>query len=81
MIKGLPLPHTRVILSSSFESSIGLASIASLIHTKDLFPHVAGLGTLHYLKEDLVENPAYFDKNRLHFPSYWHVKKGKLKAC
>ncbi|MBP7073915.1 MAG: hypothetical protein KBA81_00835 [Rhabdochlamydiaceae bacterium] len=71
MVRGLPSPREHLILSSSFESSIGLHQIASLIQSHQIPPHVLGIGTITHLEQDLVQNPAVLKDGKLHFPTSW----------
>jgi len=54
-VKGLP-PHNRVILSSAFESGVGLAHIARLAAELRV-PAPIGVGTYRFLDQDLLEEP------------------------
>ncbi len=71
MVRGLPLPKQPLILSSSFESSVGLQQIASLIQSHQIPPHILGIGTISHLEQDLVQNPAILKDGKLHFPNQW----------
>jgi hypothetical protein len=53
LIKGLYSQNKLAILSSTFESSLGMWGIASLAHPN----HVHGLGTLRWFKQHLFEDP------------------------
>ena len=57
-VRGLTLPLcTRLILSSSFESDLGLCQIAAFAHAKQLEKEIHGLGTLHLMKGSLLKIP------------------------
>ncbi len=61
-VKGIPPSSHNIILGSSFESGIGLASIANLARHLS-FPKVPlGIGTYHLLQEDLLETPLVFSQ-------------------
>ncbi len=71
MVRGLPPQGQPLILSSSFESSIGLHQIAALLQTHQIPLHVLGIGTISHLEHDLVQNPAVLKDGKLHFPTHW----------
>jgi O-succinylbenzoate synthase len=71
MVRGLPPVKAPVILSSAFETSIGLQHIASLLSHCDIPEHVLGLGTGMYRENDVVSNPAFLKDGKLHFPKRW----------
>lgn len=73
MICGLPPPKSRIILSSSLESSIGLHHIASLIQSHQIPYHTLGLGTILNLENDLVQNSTVLKDGHLHFPTTWSL--------
>ena len=73
MVKGLPTPKTPVILSSSYESGIGLHQIAAL--AQNFSPHALGIGTFLYLEDDLLEEPLTLKQGMVHFPQKLQVKK------
>jgi O-succinylbenzoate synthase len=54
-------------LSSSFESDLGLAHIASIAHRLTLTTPL-GLGTYHYLNNFVCENPLKFSHNQMYIP-------------
>jgi len=51
------------ILSSSFESGLGLSTIASLAQRLSLEAPI-GIGTYHYLPESLENEPFFFERGR-----------------
>jgi O-succinylbenzoate synthase len=67
MVWGLPPPRAVIILSSSFESSIGLHQIAALTQTHEIPSHILGLGTILHLENDLVQNSATLKNGHLNF--------------
>ena len=54
--------HLQCILSSTFESGIGLMQIARLAGQLGLCTHPLGLGTFSYLLNDLLEEPLPIQK-------------------
>ncbi len=68
-VKGIPSYSSNIILGSSFESGLGLASIARLAHHLSLPSHPLGIGTYHLLKEDLLETPLSFSSGHVHIKS------------
>ena len=69
----------EVVLSSSFESDIGIASIASLAHRYSLLLPV-GIGTYHYLKEKLCAPPLQFSNSTISIPAHLIPKKDMLTS-
>ncbi len=65
-VKGIPKPHDRLILSSAWESGLGIACIAALAARLELPPHPIGIGTYFYLQDDLLEKPLHISKGKLH---------------
>ena len=74
LLNGLPLHEwtskrgIALVLSSSFESDIGLSYVASIAHRLSLSVPV-GLGTYHYLQEYLGENFLQFSQAMAHVSS------------
>ncbi len=73
-LKGIPRPHDKLILSSAWESGIGIASIAALAHRLDLPKHPLGIGTYFYLEDDLLESPLRFSKGNI-------ILSPEIKLC
>ena len=73
MVRGLPPPKCRLILSSSLESSIGLHQIAALTESHQIPAHILGIGTGINLEQDLVKNSAALREGKLHFPTSWDL--------
>lgn len=57
-----------LVLSSSFESDIGLACVALIAHRLSLLSPV-GIGTYHFMKEHLSPEPLRFSGGKVHIPS------------
>ena len=80
---GYPLPKlregTRYILSSSYESELGLHQIAKLaIRLKlPLFP--MGLGTSHLFQDELYHERLVAKEGHLYFPKKWTLKEEKVE--
>lgn len=81
MIRGIPEKQAPVILSSSYESGIGIHQIASLAQTLEIPSHPLGIGTFLHLQDDLLEEPLVIRDGEIHFPSEFHVKKDMLTLC
>lgn len=63
MVKGPKIPkNKRVILSSSFESDLGLCQIAALAHFYGLTEETHGIGTLQYIDPLYLKCPAILHK-------------------
>lgn len=73
MVRGLPPLGANVILSSAFETSIGLRHVASLLKSRNIPAHVLGLGTGMYRENDVVSCGAFLESGRLYFPKEWEV--------
>lgn len=73
MLKCLPLHEWAVkrgislVLSSSFETDLGLAHIASMAHRLSITAPV-GLGTYHYLNDYVCSTPLKFSSSTVHIP-------------
>jgi O-succinylbenzoate synthase len=81
MVRGLPEKKSRVILSSSYESSIGIHQIASLAKNWEIPIHPLGIGTVIHLQEDLLEDPPFIKDGKVHFPVEFRIKKEKVSPC
>ena len=57
-----------LVLSSSFESDLGLAHVASIAHRLSLSAPV-GIGTYHYLNEYICAIPLQFSRSIVHIPA------------
>jgi O-succinylbenzoate synthase len=62
------------VLSSAFESGMGIAHIASMAIRHQLPMIPMGLGTYSYLKEDLLETPLEIKNGRLYIPASQDLK-------
>lgn len=58
----------ELVLSSSFESDLGLAHIASMAHRLSLSTPI-GIGTYHYLNQFLCSPPLHFSHSFLSIPA------------
>jgi O-succinylbenzoate synthase len=63
-----------IVLSSSFESDIGLAHVAAIAHRLSLLSPV-GIGTYHYMSDYLCDHPLRFSQADLHIPACLSPKK------
>ncbi len=81
MVRGLPEKKAPIILSSSYESGIGIHQIASLAHTLDIPSHPLGIGTVLHLQEDLLKDPPFIRDGKIHFPSEFEIKKEMVTPC
>lgn len=74
MLSCLPLHEWAIkkgvslVLSSSFESDLGLAHVASMAHRMSLSAPV-GIGTYHHLNEYLCETPLRFSQSTVYIPA------------
>ncbi len=67
----------KLILGSSFESDVGLASIALMANNFRLESPL-GIGTYYNMKAKLLETPLLFSKGKLSIQSAFINKKNKL---
>jgi len=81
MVRGLPIEQAPVILSSSYESSIGIHQIAALAQALKIPPHPMGIGTFTNLQADLLHEPLTIRDGKIHFPIEFHLKKEMLTLC
>jgi O-succinylbenzoate synthase len=81
MIRGLPEKTTPVILSSSYESSIGIHQIASLAQRLEIPAHPLGIGSIVHLQEDVLEDPPFIHEGKIHFPLEFRIKKEMVTSC
>lgn len=70
-----------IVLSSCFESGVGIFQIASLIQRLSLPIHPLGLGTYHLLDHDILETPLNFSNGKLELPSYVQPDLSRLHAA
>lgn len=66
-----------VVLSSSFESDLGLAQIASMAHRLSI-KHPIGIGTYHYLEKFVCETPLKFSHSFVHIPAHVNLHRSSL---
>lgn len=69
-VRGVPLASPNLVLSSVFESGLGLGRIVQLAYFLKLPPVPIGLGTYHSLTEDLLEEPLVFSQGMVHIPVF-----------
>ncbi len=69
---------TSLILSSSFETGVGISKIAHLAHILGL-QEPMGLDTLRYFHDELLESPIHIEKGRMVFPEKVSPKKSMLE--
>jgi len=67
-----------LVLSSSFESDLGVARVASIAHRLSLFAPV-GIGTFHHLKEYICVNPLRFSRSFAFIPAQLTPKEPVFK--
>ncbi len=80
MVRGLPPKKSPVILSSSYESGIGLHHIAALATVLEIPSHPLGIGTFTHLHEDLLEDPLEIKDGHVFFPEF-RIKKEMVTPC
>ncbi len=81
MVKGLPGKKTPVILSSSYESGIGIHQIASIAQALEIPTHPLGIGTAVHLQEDLLKDPLFICDGKIHFPAEFQIKQERVTSC
>ncbi|NGX50272.1 MAG: o-succinylbenzoate synthase [Chlamydiae bacterium] len=81
---GSPLPKIEkgidFILSSSYETELGIYQIAKLSLRLKLPLKPMGLGTSHLFEEPLFEEEPYVENNILYFPKRWRLKMDKVQV-
>ncbi len=81
---GYPLPKPRkgvdFILSSSYESELGIYQIAKLAYRMKIPLKPMGLGTCHLFEESLFEEGVHVKDGVLHFPKEWRLKMDKVEV-
>ncbi|QVL56731.1 MAG: hypothetical protein KFB93_04930 [Simkaniaceae bacterium] len=84
MLHGYPLPKkvkgVDFILSSSYESELGIYQLAKLSFRLKLPLKPMGLGTCHLFEEPLFEEEPYYKNGFLHFPKEWRLKMDKIQV-
>lgn len=68
----------RIVLSSAFESGVGIAQIAYLTKQLPIPPVPIGLDTYRYVKEDILEKRLVMDKGVFHLHQFPTPDLGKL---
>ncbi len=68
-----------IVLSSSFESGIGILQIMYLASTFGNLLAPLGIDTYRYLEEDLLEKPLIFEGGYVHTPKTFAIKQRMLK--
>lgn len=69
--------NVPVVLSSAFESSVGLSHLIRLSHEHGhLFAQ--GLGTFSFFTEDLLHTPLTVEDGRIMIPASWRINASKL---
>ncbi len=81
---GYPLPKmvkgVDFILSSSYESEIGIYQIAKLAFRLKIPLKPMGLGTCHLFEESLFEEEPLIKNGQLYFPRTWSLKMDKVQV-
>lgn len=84
MLHGYPLPkktkEVDFILSSSYESELGIHQIAKLAYRLEIPLKPMGLGTTHLFEEPLFEETLHVKERRLYFPKTWTLKMAKVQV-
>ncbi|WP_194846922.1 hypothetical protein [Candidatus Neptunochlamydia vexilliferae] len=81
---GYPLPKPRkgvdFILSSSYESELGIYQIAKLAYRMKIPLKPMGLGTCHLFEEPLFEEGVHVKEGVLYFPKKWRLKIDQVEV-
>lgn len=84
MLHGYPLPKkvkgVDFILSSSYESELGIYQLAKLAYRLKLPLKPMGLGTCHLFEDSLFEEEPYYKNEALYFPRKWRLKIDRLQV-
>lgn len=70
----------QFVLSSSFESDVGLMNIAAMAHHLSLTAPI-GIGTYHYLGEFINGKPLEFSNSFVHIPEQIRPKMKYIHSC
>ncbi|HSX38735.1 MAG TPA: hypothetical protein VLE95_07915 [Chlamydiales bacterium] len=68
-----------LVLSSSFESDLGLAHVASIAHRLSLSTPI-GIGTYHHLNDYVCSIPLQFSRFIVHIPQQLRPKMDKISS-
>jgi len=68
-VRGIPPSQPNLILSSAWESGVGIANIIRLAHFLNLPQHPLGIGTYHYLDDDFLKEPLVFSQGNVTIPA------------
>lgn len=83
-LHGYPLPKkvkgVDFILSSSYESEIGIYQIAKLAYRLNIPLKPMGLGTCHLFEDSLFEEEPHITNGQLYFPKEWSLKTEKVQV-
>ena len=63
----------KIVLSSCYETAVGLHSIAQIARKLSLLSYPHGLDTGRYLSKDVVKEPLKISHGYLHFPAYLEI--------
>lgn len=74
MIKGLPSKGSRLVLSSSFETAVGLHTIAALAEVFEIPMHPLGIGTFNKTQQDVLLEPLKIEQGELIFPDEFRIR-------
>jgi O-succinylbenzoate synthase len=81
MVRGIPPSKAEIILSSTFESGVGISQIASLSSRQKIPVHPLGIGTYNYLEDDLLKEPLIIRDGYIQIPPELRVKRERLTLC
>jgi len=81
---GFPLPKAQkgidFILSSSYETELGIYQIAKLTRRLRIPIKPMGLVTCHLFEEPLFDEVPYVDNHHLYFPKKWRLKMENVQV-
>lgn len=70
MVSGIPPLQSPVILSSVYESGVGIRQLIILAHQQKIPTHPLGIGTYLHLKNDVLQDRLTIENGHIHvFPS------------
>ena len=78
MVRGIPQEGANVILSSTFESGVGIRQIAALAKRQKIPSHAIGIGSYLLIEKDVLEEPLKLENGHLLVPATLQVDTKRL---
>jgi hypothetical protein len=78
MVRGIPSRSYPIILSSVFETGVGIRQLVILAEQKKIPLHPLGIGTYSYLENDFLENRLIIKNGHIYIPQIISVNTQRL---